>query len=171
MKTIMIFIVSHNTTARRCRCPEPVLRAHPSRGLFKETAKVWSPAVSVARVWGEEKRDPQLRGETWAHLMRGMVFRRSLSSLRLWCLSMLNTHSMIQNILKYRTVIIDLQNTHTHVQGIGSLHFFHGGGSQLPRRKNCLKASLSLSSHSDRGSLLSVLPPFVHWAMMTGKQE
>lgn len=119
---------------------QAVLRSHPSRGLFKKkTAKVWSPVVSVSR--RREKRNPQLRGETSARLMRRTAVRQPPSSLRLWCLSMLNTHSMIQNILKYGTVIIDLQNTHPHVLGIYILHFFfRSRGSRLPRRQNCLKA-------------------------------
>ena len=71
--------------------------------------------------------------------MRRTAVRQSPSSLRLWCLSMLNTHSMIQNIWKYRTVIIDLQNTHPHVLGIYILHVFHSRGSPLPWRENCLR--------------------------------
>lgn len=82
---------------------------------------------------GREKRNPQLRGETSARLMRRMAVRQSPSSLRLWCLSMLNTHSMIQNILKYRTVIIDLQNTHPYVPGIYFVRFFFVvGGLHCP---------------------------------------
>lgn len=99
-----------------------VLRSHPSWGLFKNTVKLWSLAVSGT--WWRQKRNLQLRGETSALLMRRTAVRQSPSSLCLWCLSMLNTHSMIQNILKYRTVIIDLQNTHPHVLGICILLFF-----------------------------------------------
>lgn len=128
------------TTTHCCRCYRLVLRSHPSWGLFKKTVELWSLAVSVT--WWRQKRNLQLRGETSALLMRRTAVRQSPSSLCLWCLSMLNTHSMIQNILKYRTVIIDLQNTHPHVLGICILLFFsHGRGSRLPWRQNCLKAS------------------------------
>lgn len=115
------------------------LRSHPSRGLFNRTAEVRSPAVSVTR--RGEKRNLQLRGETLTLLMRRTAVRQSSSSLCLWCLSMLNTPSMRPNILKYRTVIIDLQITHPHVLGICILLFLCGRGSQLPRRQNRLKAS------------------------------
>lgn len=104
--------------------------------LKVKTAKVGSPFLFQGL---KEKRSPPLRGETSARLMRRTAVRQSSSTLRLWCLSMI--HSMIQNILKYRTVIIGLQNTHPHVLGIYILNFFRGRGSGLPRRQNCLKAS------------------------------
>lgn len=87
-----------------------------------------------------EKRNPQLRGETSARLMRRTAVRQSPSTLRLWCLSMLNTHSMIQNILKYGTVIIHLQDTLSHVPGSTFCFFSLSGGSQVPWRQNYLKA-------------------------------
>lgn len=71
----------------------------------------------------KERRNPQLRGETSARLMRSTAVRHSSSSLRLWCLSRI--HSMIQNILKYRTVIIALLNTHPHVLRIYIQIFFY----------------------------------------------
>lgn len=49
---------------------------------------------------------------------------QSPCSLRLWCLSMLSTHSMIQNILKYRTVIVDLQNIRPRVTADLQSSFF-----------------------------------------------
>lgn len=52
---------------------------------------------------------------------------------------MLNTHSMMQNILKYRTVIIDLRNT--HLPYTRNLHFacflWQGVLLSLERKKNC----------------------------------
>lgn len=99
----------------------------------------------------DESRGPLLRGETSVRLMRRSAVRQSSSSLRLWCLSMIP--SMIQNILKYRTVINGLQNARPRVR---PSEFFHGRGSHLPRRQNSLKAHC-LCPHSLTGCLLSML--------------
>lgn len=89
--------------------------------------------AKVASVYRQkERRSPQLRGETSARLMRSTAVSRPSSSLRLWCLSRI--HSMMQNILKYKTVVIALLNIHPHVLGIYILIFFSllGRGSCLP---------------------------------------
>lgn len=135
-----------------------VLRSHPSWGLFKKAVKVWSLAVSVT--WWRQKRNLQLRGESSALLMKRTAVRQSPSSLCLWCLSMFNTHSMIQNILKYRTVIIDLQNIHPRVRGICILLFFSWQGVLTALEAKLFKGILSLSSHSDTEGLLSIPPLF-----------
>lgn len=114
-----------------------VLKSHLSGGLLTKWKQPRQDHRFCFRA-GREKKHPLLRGETLARLMRRTAVRQSSSSLRFWCLSMI--HSMIQNILKYRTVIISLQNTHLHVQGIYILNFFHSGGSCLPWRQNCWKA-------------------------------
>lgn len=138
---------------------KPVLRSHPSGRLFQKTVKgLITGGFSVARQ--REKRNPQLRGETSAHLMRKTAVRQSPPSLCLWCLSMLNTHSMIQKILKYRTVIIDLQNTYPHVLGIYILHFFSWQGASTALEAKLFKGILPLSSHSDMGGLLRMPPLF-----------
>lgn len=51
---------------------------------------------------------------------------------------------MKQNILKYRPVIIDLQNTHHHVLGIYIQRVSRGGGSLLPSSKTTKLLSLFL---------------------------
>lgn len=119
----------HNTLLHMLK---PFLKSPQSRGLCKKDTGQGKITVSVSR--RKERRNPQLRGETSASLMRRTAVRESSSSLRLWCLSMI--HSMIQNILKYRTVITSLQNT--HVLGIYILNFFRGRGSCLPWKQSCV---------------------------------
>lgn len=116
-----------------CVCCEN--HAHLESHLKMKTAKV-GPLFLVVRQ--DESGGPLPRGETSARLMRRAAVRQSSSSLRLWCLSMIP--SMIQNILKYRTVIIGLQNAHLRVLGDLPSEFFRGRGSHLPRRQNSLKA-------------------------------
>lgn len=88
-----------------------------------KTAKV-GPLFLVVRQ--DESGGPLPRGETSARLMRRTAVRQSSSSLRLWCPSMIP--SMIQNILKYRTVIIGLQNARLRVRGTYHLNFSVVGG-------------------------------------------
>lgn len=100
-------------------CCETQLESH----LKMKTAKV-GPLLLVVR--RDESGDPLPRGETSARLMRRTAVRQSSSSLRLWCLSRIS--SMIQNILKYRTVIIGLQNARLRVRGNYHLNFSVVGG-------------------------------------------
>lgn len=74
----------------------------------------------------DESGGPLLRGETSVRLMRRSAVRQSSSSLRLWCLSMIL--SVIQNILKHRTVINGLQNARLRVRGTYHLNFSIVGG-------------------------------------------
>lgn len=90
--------------------------------------------------------------------MRSTAVRQSSSSLRLWCLSRI--HSMIQNILKYRTVIIALLNTHPHVLKIYILIFFSLVGGLVCLGGKTVESVLSLSLSSDTGGLLSTLAFF-----------
>lgn len=70
---------------------------------------------------------------------------------------------MMQNILKYKTVVIALLNIHPHVLGIYILIFFlpswQGVLSALKAKQ--FKSVLSLSLRSDAGGLLSALPFFL----------
>lgn len=86
--------------------------------------------AKVGRLFLVERQDesggPLLRGETLVRLMRRSAVRQSSASLRLWCLSMIP--SMIQNILKYRTLISGLQNARLPVRGTYHLNFLVVGG-------------------------------------------
>lgn len=67
---------------------------------------------------------------------------------------------MIQNILKYRTVIIALLNTHPHVLKIYILIFFSLVGGLVCLGGKTVESVLSLSLSSDTGGLLSTLAFF-----------
>lgn len=102
--------------------------ALPKFRAVQKASEVGLPTVFCYEA-ERQKRNPQLRGETSAHLMRRTAVRQSPHSLHLWCLSMLNTHSMKQNILKYRTVIVNLQNTPTPLYKESTFYvFFIAGG-------------------------------------------
>lgn len=112
----------HDAAAALQRCSNLLWDHTGVEGYLRKWSK-WDHRQFPLQGEEREKKPPAERGDlSLFNEENGSL--QSSCSLRLWCLSMLSTHSMIQNILKYRTVIVDLQNIRPRVPRIYSRPFF-----------------------------------------------